>query len=547
MRMLSGRMHWLTVGLALLVSAQGFATKRLHGQAPPAGMAGQMPYGMPPGMGGVRPAGGMMSPDRPTSMVFEGPPPMEVTYASACDNARGYDGNTPGGCNTCGGAACGGMGCGYGGGMGSGGVGSGLLGRMDARGCSSCGNALCGGRGCGQGSGLGGGCGVCGGAACGGAGCGGLCSRICGNGNGCLGSGALLGLLGPLAPYSEGGQGSQRWFDFYAGTMGLSRTSDFGGFATPDRNMTTGEFARSHLVSTNGISGTPVLSTSELDLSKMRYGLELIGAIQLGPGSSVEARYFGLNNWNVSKQAEIIPNTLPPTLYSSYSQFGTSPVGGFDDTDRSYIHKIGYSSELNNGEVNYRRRFASPFACGQGSWLAGVRYFDLDEQFSFNAIGSNNNTFTFDQLRYFNQDTQTRNELTGFQLGGDYWVNVAPGLQIGAESKGGIFGNHATVETQITSNSIPGAHERLSDGRTAYLGEFVLSAVYRMSYSWSLKTSYNLLYVDNVALAPENYNTRDMNNALGSGQAFTVNRYPFIDTDGEVCYQGWSIGGEYLW
>ncbi|MEZ6079510.1 MAG: hypothetical protein R3C56_28705, partial [Pirellulaceae bacterium] len=238
MRMLSGRMHWLTVGLALLVSAQGFATKRLHGQAPPAGMAGQMPYGMPPGMGGVQPGGGMMSPDRPMSMVFEGPPPMDVTYASASGEPRG----------------------------------------------------LLGGR---------------------------LASRLGGNGNGSLGSGALLSLLGPLAPYNEGGQGSQRWFDFYAGTVGLSRTSDFGGFATPNRNLTTGEFARSHLVSRNGVSGTPVLSTSDLNLDKMRYGLELIGALQLGPGSNVEARYFGLNDWNVSKQAEIIPNTLPPTLYSS--------------------------------------------------------------------------------------------------------------------------------------------------------------------------------------------------------------------------------------
>jgi hypothetical protein len=467
MRMLSGRMHWLTVGLALLVSAQGFATKRLHGQAPPAGMAGQMPYGMPPGMGGVQPGGGMMSPDRPMSMVFEGPPPMDVTYASASGEPRG----------------------------------------------------LLGGR---------------------------LASRLGGNGNGSLGSGALLSLLGPLAPYNEGGQGSQRWFDFYAGTVGLSRTSDFGGFATPNRNRTTGEFARSHLVSRNGVSGTPVLSTSDLNLDKMRYGLELIGALQLGPGSNVEARYFGLNDWNVSKQAEIIPNTLPPTLYSSYSQFGTDPVGGFDDTDRSFIHKISYNSELHNGEVNYRRRFASPFASAQGSWLAGVRYFDLDERFGFNAIGAVNNTFKFDELRFFNHETQTRNQLTGFQLGGDYWVNVAPGLQIGAESKGGIYGNHATVESQITANSIPGAREKLSDGRTAYLGELVVSAVYRLSYSWSVKTSYNLLYVDNVALAPENYNTRDLSNALGGG-AFTLNRHPFIDTDGEVLYQGWSIGGEYLW
>lgn len=544
MRMLSGRMHWLTVGLALLVSAHGFATKRLHGQAPPAGMVGQMPYGMPPGMqGAVMPAGGMMSPDRPTSMVFQGPPPMDVTYASAtgsCDSIGG-------GCDAYGSPLFGGIGGGGMGGMG-GGDNSGLLGRLDG-GCGSCGGAMCGGRGCGPlsriGSGgiasrlRGGGCGNCGGAGCGA--CGG------GIGNGCLFGGALLGLLGPLAPYSEGGQASQRWFDLYAGTIGLARTSNFGGFSGTDRNLVDGSFPKTYDLSSNGISGPIVLRTNDVDLDRIRYGLELMAALQTGPGASVEARYFGLNNWNVTETEQIIPPAAP-TLFSNYSLYGTSPAGGFDDTDRSFIHSISYNSELHNGEVNYRRRFASPFAEAQGSWLAGIRYFDLDERFNFSATGSNNNTFTFDQLRFFDHETRTRNQLTGFQIGGDYWLNLVPGVQLGVESKGGIFGNHAEVESQIFANSVPGAREHLQDGRTAYLSELIVSSVYRLSYSLSVKASYNLLYVDNVALAPENYNTRDLSNALGSGTgAFTINRHPFIDVDGEVLYQGWSIGGEYLW
>ncbi len=561
MRMLSGRMHWLTVGLALLVSAQGFATKQLHGQVSPGGMAGQMPYGMPPGMsGGVMPAGGMMSPDRPMNMVLQGPPPMDVQYASAsrtCDTMGGM-----GGCESCGNTMCGGRGCGLlgriggdgcgacgGAGCGAcgGGRGRGVLSGMGS-GCGACGGAGCnacssGGRGHGLMGGMGGGCGACGGAGC--AACGG--SGSCGDAHGCLFSGALLGILGPCAPYSEGGAASQRWFDLYAGTIGWTRTSTIGGFATGQRDPVTGVFATTQAVSTNGVAGPVVLSTSEVDLDKMRFGLELIGALQLGPGASVEARYFGLNNWDVSRSADVVASGSP-TLYSSYSLYGTAPPLGFDDTDRSFIHSISYNSQINNGEVNYRRRFQAPFEQAQGSWLAGIRYFDLDERFGFNATGSRNDTFTFDQLRFFNHDTYTRNQLTGFQVGGDYWINVVPGLQVGVEGKGGIFGNHAEVEAQIFSNSIPGAREHLQDGKTAYLSELTASLVYRLSYSWSLKTSYNLLYVDNVALAPENYNTRDLSNALGSGTgAFTVNRFPFIDVDGEVLYQGWSIGGEYLW
>lgn len=233
-------------------------------------------------------------------------------------------------------------------------------------------------------------------------------------------------------------------------------------------------------------------------------------------------------------------------LYSVFSLYGTSPNGGFDDVDSSFLHTVSYNSELHNGEVNYRRRWVGPSGVLQGSWLAGVRYFDLDERYSFAATGSNNNTMQFNQLRFGNYDTTTRNQMTGFQTGGDLWVCVVPGIHLGVEGKAGIFGNHAEVESQIVSNSIPGAREFLQDGRTAYLGELTASAVYRLSYSWSVKASYNLLYVDNVALAPENINARDFGNALGAG-AFTAARFPFINTDGEVLYQGWSIGGEFLY
>ncbi len=503
MRMLSGRMHWLMVGLALLVSAQGFATKRLHGQAPlkPAAKAAKrqaearsasfdptmqgMPYGMPvgmmpgmspgmpgmhPGMGGVIPAGGMMMPDAPMSMVLQGPPPMDVAYAgaSSCDAMGGY--------GSCGGGACGGQGC-----------------------------------------------------------------SQCGDGSGCLFSGRLAGLLGPLAPYSEGGRGAQRWFDLYAGTIGLRRTSRFGNFATQLQDPTTGEFATSNILSATGISGPATLVSTDLSFDRMRYGLELLANLQTGPGANLEARYFGLNDW----QADRTVRLTTPNLFSVFSLYGVSPAGGFDDTDRSFIHTMSYNSELHNGEVNYRRRWVGPFDWVQGSWLAGVRYFDLDERFGFSAVGSNTGVFVFDQLRFFNFDTVTRNQLTGFQLGGDLWVNVLPGVQFGAETKAGIFGNHAEVESQAFSNSVAGAREFLQDGRTAYLTELTASLVYRMTYSWSIKGSYNLLYVDNVALAPENFNTRDLSNAFGGG-GFTINRFPFIDTDGEVFYQGWSLGAEYL-
>lgn len=495
--MLSGKLHWLTVGLALLVSAG-----RVHGQlgvpSKPAGQALKSKTPVRPAsyMQGAAPGYEMLDPssmgtspggDMPMHMAMQGPPPMDVAMEQG-----GY-------CDS--GAACDSMGGGI---LGGGGL-------------------------------LGGGMGGC--SACGG---GGNCF-FCGAGNGCLGSGRFMGLLGALAPYSEGGRGSQRWFDLSVGTIALARTSNVGSFQNGVQDPVTGAFGQTTLITTLGQNGTPVLFSTDVDANKLRYGLEAIANVQTGPGANVEVRYFGLNKWN---DTATVRNLQSPDLFSVFSVYGTDPIGGFDDTDRSFIQSVTLTSELHSGEVNYRRQFVPPAAWMQGGWLMGVRYLDLDERFGFAATGSRNNTFTFNQLRFFNYDTQTRNQLTGFQLGGNVWLNVVPGLMAGVEGKGGVFGNHAETDTRVVANSIPSGTEALTDGRTAFVTEFKASTVYRLTYSWAFRASYNLLYVDNVALAQENFNTRDLSNAIGSG-AFTANRVPFINVDGEALYQGFTLAGEW--
>lgn len=485
--MLSGNLHWLTVGLALLVSAG-----KVHGQTgiplKPAGMAldkktqvrpASYMQGAAPGyemMGPGMDMGAMQGGEMPMHMAMQGPPPMEVAMEQGyCDSGVG---------------------------------------------CDSAGGSF-----------FGGDCGYCGGSGC----------FFCGAGNGCIGSGRLMGLLGPLAPYSEGGRGAQRWFDISIGTIALQRTSNVGPFQNGAQDPVTGAFGRTNLVSTNGVNGTPVLFSTDVSADRLRYGLEAIANLQTGPGAQLEFRYFGLNKWNDSRSVRLIQ---APDLFSVFSLYGTDPNNGFDDTDRSFIHTVRLSSELHNGEVNFHRAFVTPTSWLQGGWMAGVRYLDLDERFGFDAVGSRNNTFTFNQLRFFNFDTKTRNQLTGFQVGGDLWASVVPGLMVGLQGKGGIFGNHAEVETTAVANSIPGAREFLQDGKTAYVTELIASTVYRLTYSWSFRGSYNLLYVDNVALAQENFNTRDLNNAIGLG-TFTTDREPFLNVDGEALYHGFTLAGEW--
>ncbi|HBE66594.1 MAG TPA: hypothetical protein DDW52_00460, partial [Planctomycetaceae bacterium] len=473
----------LLAGLALLSNAGGFATDA----------AGQMP--------GVMSAG-FMTPDAPMSMAFPGPAPGEVVYAGARGASCDTGSCGPGGmCSDP--YSCGPGGCGLGGGNGP------LRGMLGG----ACGTGACG---------MGG----------------------CGPGTGCLFNGCNPGLLGFLAPYSEGGRATPRWFDVYAGTLVLQREASLNGFFTTVQDPITGQFARDTLISRNTANGDE-MRTSDLNLNKLRAGLETIVALQTGPGTSLEARYFGLNDWSDSRSLEA-DRSQPPTLFSAFSEFGTNPVNGFDDTDRSYTHTITYDSTIHNGEVNFRRAYAPAVDCFQGSFLAGLRYIDLNEKFRFATVGTNNNTFAFNQLRFSNFDVIARNRMFGVQIGGDLWLNVMPGLKMGVETKGGILGNQHEIEHVLVANSIASGFESLNGDEATLLTEFSATMLYRLSYSWTLRGSYNLLYLDNVALAPSNFNVRDYSNGVGGG-AFTAARAPTIDVDGEIFYQGFSVGGEYTW
>ncbi len=343
-----------------------------------------------------------------------------------------------------------------------------------------------------------------------------LTSRLC----------SLTGLI--LTPYGEGGVAAQRWFDLSAEAMVLSRSKGAGA-----RNFSS--------LGQSPINASDfVLSSDQVDLDGYRPGLSLLGNIQVGPGSNVEVGYFGLNKWSDSAT---VTSAAPGNLFSFFSDYGTNPSNGFDDPDRSLAHTLLYESSLHSGEVNLRRRWAEPSGFLQGSFLAGIRYFQLGEQLTFSASGTNDNTSDFNQPRFFRYNVDTKNQLTGFQLGADLWLNLIPGVKVGSELKGGIFGNHATQDTQIVANSLQAFEsEHASDGRTAYLVQLSNQAVYRLTYHWTLRGSYQLIYVDNVALGPENVNDEPPGLFIPNSTRTTR-----VNTDGEIFYTGYTAGAEYTW
>jgi hypothetical protein len=230
-------------------------------------------------------------------------------------------------------------------------------------------------------------------------------------------------------------------------------------------------------------------------------------------------------------------------LFSFLSNFGVTPANGFDDPDRSFVHTLAYSSTLNNGEINLRRRWAEPSGFFQGSCLMGVRYLDIDEQAKFTARGAFDNTQANNSLRFLDYTTNTQNSLVGFQVGGDIWYNFIPGVKLGFEAKTGIYNNRAHQNTAILANSLPDTvNEEVLVNRAAYITQLSPQVFYRLNHSWAVRSSYQFMYIDNVALATGNFNP-----VPPTSLGVNLGRTPRINTDSDIILQGFTVGAEYTW
>lgn len=415
----------------------------------------------------------------------------------------------------------------------------------DSCGCGDCGSGCgdsCGMGGCGCGSGgngllsrLGSGSMI---GSCGCPSCGGLSNlrNICFfcRGDGCsacqsFGQGQILGgvgaLLNAMRPYSAAGLGAQRWYDISAEALWLGHTS--GG---PNSVLTT-----------SGISGTPVLTLGQAGSSDLEAGTRLSAAFIFGVGGNVEGTYMGGQEWGGSATA----TSATPTLYSFVSDFGVTPPGGFDDTDRSISQSVVTSSTFHSGELNYRRRTVGAYNRFQGSWLVGLRYLRYDDSLLYSTLGENDNAVNATLPRFFSMDDQLQNSMLGAQAGFDLWWNVTPGVNFGFGLKGGWLKNQIARRTTMTANSIllgaPGITTASgSDQDGVLMTEMQLKLVYRLSHSWSFRTAYYAIAVDDVG-----FGTTDGSQIQNFVQGNPVTS-PAVTFDSLVV-QGGSFGVEYLW
>lgn len=335
----------------------------------------------------------------------------------------------------------------------------------------------------------------------------------------------LLGILGMLAPYGEGGCCAPHWFDLHAEFHYLSL----------DNHGPLIEFTRD-------TGSTTRITSADLEYGD-RPGFRVTGTHQTGPGSNLEFTYLGMFDFNETTQA-----TGVDELNSVLTNFtGPAGIDVQEQFDLADLHEIRLENDFDSLELNYRRRWLGPTCLFQGSWMVGVRYVKLRERLRWLSIASRDTTGDgIDDTGgegYFNLDAT--NYMTGPQIGGDLWMCICPGFNVGVDGKFALLGNNAKQHTEIFGIDLVDTYvgivpsETTGNDKISFLAELSLNATYRLNHRLTFRAGYELVWIEGVALALENFNPEV--------PLFGVVRTPGFSDGGNLLYNGWTIGGEWMW
>lgn len=246
-------------------------------------------------------------------------------------------------------------------------------------------------------------------------------------------------------------------------------------------------------------TGVTYLSTSSLNFNGSP-GISATFGMRLCGGRALEFNYFSL--FQGSAFASVISADPDTFLIFPDNFFGNV----FVDMD---LVQANYSSQLNSFALNL------PCCCGccecvdecgcaelhcqSTEWFVGFRYLNLGERLNIAAqrvVGG--------QIEEGSYNIRTANNLYGAQLGGRF-RRTSGRYGYEATATGGLFGNDAQQTQTVTDFPNFPLRPTVSarSGGLAWVGGANLSALYLLSSVWNVRAGYNLLWIEGLALAPD--------------------------------------------
>jgi len=247
-------------------------------------------------------------------------------------------------------------------------------------------------------------------------------------------------------------------------------------------------------------------------------GFELALSRRFGSCWDLEVRYLLIDGWRDSIGIPLDGGvgavlTTPPTVFGG---FGAGVATA--------------TSELESFELTPWYALSEQIRFG-----AGFRWVRFDDSLNLAFIPDAGASSVI--------DIGAHNDLYGFQIGADVLLINAGRLSLETMGKIGIYGNHARHAIVLADpvgdpDATVGIGDREDD--IAWVGECGITAGYAINCRWTARVGYQLLWIDGLALAPEQLANTTALGGVDSARTST-------NTDGDVLLHGLTVGLEVRW
>jgi hypothetical protein len=250
-----------------------------------------------------------------------------------------------------------------------------------------------------------------------------------------------------------------------------------------------------------------ILSTRDAVLD-WQGGFQVTAGMRFGCGmnNALEVSYWTLGRLNGNASITGTGTNLNTPIDVGFVDFGVDPARNY--FDNAQMHQVYRNNQFHNLELNFIR---TPICCGdrfQFGLLAGVRWFQFDENLVFSSYQRTG------EAAHLNIDVQ--NNLVGFQIGARSALCITPGLRLFANPKVGLYGNAMDANIGLynqagvngTANPpAPGIQRNFplggNNSDVAILSELDVGLDYCIGCHWRVFAGYRIVAISGVALADQ--------------------------------------------
>jgi hypothetical protein len=236
-------------------------------------------------------------------------------------------------------------------------------------------------------------------------------------------------------------------------------------------------------IATNQNNGRTVLRTDTATDLGGGIGPELGYIFSTEPGCKYEIRGF-FTQWDVenNRQGNLASPLLPGL---SFNTFNTS-----------------YESTMFSLEFNQRRDITPGITT-----IAGIRYLSLEESIDFNGAGTVVVPPGFTLPISVTNNTESKNPLIGFQVGGETRYYLTQGIHLDGYAKVGLYNNNATRTNTVGTSRTRSVQTNGSNNDATWMSEYALRLHYDLILDhMSMFMGYEGMYLSGVAIAPRQVN-----------------------------------------